>query len=53
MIHRERAICAPDSRVPTYVAEAVARELGSDTRRVSAELERFARDAAAEGICAE
>ena len=53
MIPPERAICASDSRVSTSVAEALARELGWDSRRVSAELERFARNAAAEGICAE
>lgn len=46
-------ICAQDSRIPPYVAEALARELGWDSGRVSAELERFAQDAAAEGICAE
>jgi glycerol-3-phosphate dehydrogenase len=48
-----REICVPDSRVPAYVAEALARELGWDSRRVRAELERFAQEAAAEGICAE
>jgi glycerol-3-phosphate dehydrogenase len=45
-------LCAPDSRVPAYVAEALARELGWDSRRVNTELERFAEEAAAEGICA-
>jgi glycerol-3-phosphate dehydrogenase len=48
-----REICVPDSRVPAYVAEVLARELGWDSQRVSAELERFAREAAAEGICTE
>jgi len=35
---------------PTYVAEALARELGWDSRRVQRELERFRAEAAAEGI---
>jgi glycerol-3-phosphate dehydrogenase len=43
-------LCAPGSRVPAYVAEAIAQELGWDQRRVAVELERFAEEAAAEGI---
>jgi glycerol-3-phosphate dehydrogenase len=43
-------LCAPRSRVPAYVAEAIAQELGWDQRRVAVELERFAEEAAAEGI---
>jgi glycerol-3-phosphate dehydrogenase len=43
-------LCAPGSPVPAYVAEALAQELGWDKRRVAVELERFAEEAAAEGI---
>jgi glycerol-3-phosphate dehydrogenase len=42
-------VCGPGSRVPVAVAEALARELRWDQRRVAAELERFAEEAA-EGI---
>ncbi len=45
-----REVTRPESRAPLYVAEALARELGWDTRRVAVELERFAAEAAAEGI---
>jgi glycerol-3-phosphate dehydrogenase len=43
-------VCSPGSRVPARVAQALAPELGWDERRVESELERFAAEAAAEGI---
>jgi glycerol-3-phosphate dehydrogenase len=43
-------VCAPGSPGPVYVAEALARELDWDQARVALELERFAEEAAAEGI---
>ncbi len=43
-------VCSPSSRIPLRVAEALAPELGWDDRRVELELERFAAEAAAEGI---
>jgi glycerol-3-phosphate dehydrogenase len=43
-------VCGPGSRVPAWIAEALARELGWDGGRVAVELERFAEEAEAEGI---
>jgi glycerol-3-phosphate dehydrogenase len=45
-----RDICADGSRVPVQVATALGPELGWDARRVEAEVERFAGEAAGEGI---
>jgi len=45
-----REVCAAGSRVPAAVATALGRELGWDARRVELEVERFAEEAAAEGI---
>jgi glycerol-3-phosphate dehydrogenase len=46
-----RMVTAPDSEVPRRVAHALAGELGWDERRIVEELERFQREAEAEGVC--
>jgi glycerol-3-phosphate dehydrogenase len=45
-----RELCAPGSQAPVRVAQAMGAELGWDQARVSAEVERFGEEAAAEGL---
>ncbi len=48
-----RVLCAPRSGVPLRVARAMAPELGWDDQRVAQEVERFAVEAASEGLVVE
>jgi glycerol-3-phosphate dehydrogenase len=48
-----REVCAEGHELPRRVARALAPELGWEPRRVEQEVERFAEEAAAEGIAVE